>query len=95
MGTRTEEQLTGLDLRLELARSVFLFFQISQADLGLAHHLHLTRLDDVELYRGPDQGDLFPEPLFAILNFAKINDSPMTVGEWVMEVDWVKHEAWR
>jgi beta-glucanase (GH16 family) len=55
----------------------------------------IFRLDDVELYRGPDQGDLFPEPLFAILNFAKINDSPMTVGEWVMEVDWVKHEAWR
>jgi hypothetical protein len=29
--------------------------------------------------------------MFAILNFAKITDSPM-VGEWVMEVDWVKHE---
>ena len=33
----------------------------------------------------------FPEPLFAILNFAKINDAPME-GEWVMEVDWVQHE---
>jgi hypothetical protein len=30
--------------------------------------------------------------MFAILNFAKITDHPMT-GEWVMEVDWVKHES--
>ncbi|NNF51921.1 MAG: hypothetical protein HKN59_05745, partial [Gammaproteobacteria bacterium] len=35
--------------------------------------------------------DQFPEPLFAILNFAKINDAPMT-QDFVMEVDWVKHE---
>ena len=49
------------------------------------------RLDGEIIYRGVDQGDLFPEPLFAILNFAKINDSPMT-STWVMEVDWVKHE---
>jgi hypothetical protein len=39
-------------------------------------------------------GVKYPEPLFAILNFAKITDSPM-IGEWVMEVDWVKHERWR
>jgi hypothetical protein len=32
--------------------------------------------------------------LFAILNFAKINDSPMK-ADWVMEVDWVKHEYWQ
>ena len=31
--------------------------------------------------------------MFAILNFAKITDAPME-GEWVMEVDWVKHEYW-
>ena len=49
------------------------------------------RLDGEEIYRSAGQGDQFPEPLFAILNFAKINDSPME-GEWVMEVDWVKHE---
>jgi len=30
--------------------------------------------------------------MFAILNFAKITDSPMKGSEWVMEVDWVKHE---
>ncbi|MGB5440406.1 MAG: glycoside hydrolase family 16 protein [Gammaproteobacteria bacterium] len=51
------------------------------------------RLDGVEVYRNAGQGNQFPEPLFAILNFAKINDSPMD-AEWVMEVDWVKHEYW-
>ena len=48
-------------------------------------------LDEVEVYRAEDQGENFPEPLFAILNFAKINDAPMT-QDWEMEVDWVKHE---
>lgn len=52
----------------------------------------IFRLDDVEVYRSADPDDQFPEPLFAILNFAKINDSLMTSSEWVMEVDWVKHE---
>jgi hypothetical protein len=42
---------------------------------------------------GNAQADKLAEPFFAILNFAKINDSPMT-ATWVMEVDWVKHEAW-
>lgn len=49
------------------------------------------RLDEEEVYRAVDEGGKFPEPMFAILNFAKINDSPMT-EDWVMEVDWVKHE---
>lgn len=53
----------------------------------------IFRLDGVEVYRNVDPDDQFPEPLFAILNFAKINKSPMSFGEWVMEVDWVKHEA--
>jgi beta-glucanase (GH16 family) len=53
----------------------------------------IFRLDDVEVYRNADPDDQFPEPLFAILNFAKINDSAMTSNEWVMEVDWVKHET--
>jgi beta-glucanase (GH16 family) len=53
----------------------------------------IFRLDEVEVYRSADPDDQFPEPLFAILNFAKINDSAMTSKEWVMEVDWVKHEA--
>jgi beta-glucanase (GH16 family) len=55
----------------------------------------IFRLDQVEVYRSPDPGDQFPEPLFAILNFAKINDSAMAVDQWVMEVDWVKHERWQ
>lgn len=49
------------------------------------------RLDGVEVYRNAGVGDQFPEPMFAVLNFAKINDSPMS-RDWVMEVDWVKHE---
>ncbi len=49
------------------------------------------RLDENEVYRAEGHGDNYPEPMFAILNFAKINDSPMTQN-WEMEVDWVKHE---
>ena len=52
----------------------------------------LYRLDGVEIYRNKGLGDNYPEPMFAILNFAKITDSPMD-GEWVMEVDWVRHEC--
>ncbi len=51
------------------------------------------RLDGVEVYRNAGQGKKFPEPMFAILNFAKINDAPMD-GDFIMEVDWVKHEYW-
>ena len=50
------------------------------------------RLDGEEVYRNEGQGDQFPEPLFAILNFAKIKPDPMT-QTWEMEVDWVKHES--
>ena len=50
------------------------------------------RLDGKEIYRNIGQGDKYPEKMFAILNFAKITDSPM-IGEWMMEVDWVKHES--
>lgn len=49
------------------------------------------RLDGKEIYRNIGQGAKYPEKMFAILNFAKITDAPME-GEWVMEVDWVKHE---
>ena len=49
------------------------------------------RVDGKEVYRNVGEGDKHPEPMFAILNYAKITDSPME-GEWVMEVDWVKHE---
>lgn len=50
------------------------------------------RLDGKEVYRNTGEGDKYPEPMFAILNYAKITDSPME-GQWVMEVDWVKHES--
>lgn len=49
------------------------------------------RVDGEEVHRNEGEGDNYPEPMFAILNFAKITDAPME-GEWVMEVDWVKHE---
>jgi len=49
------------------------------------------RVDDREVYRNVGEGDTYSEPMFAILNYAKITDSPMK-GEWVMEVDWVKHQ---
>lgn len=72
---------------------------VQQASLGEFHDYGVEwegsdlvfRLDGAEIYRAAGQGDQFPEPLFAILNFAKINDAPMD-GPWVMEVDWVKHE---
>jgi uncharacterized membrane protein YfcA len=43
------------------------------------------------LYIAPLASDLFIKLLFAILNYAKVTDDPME-GEWVMEVDWVRHE---
>ena len=49
------------------------------------------RLDGEEVHRNIGLGDNYPEPMFAILNFAKITDNPMQ-GECVMEVDLVKHE---
>jgi beta-glucanase (GH16 family) len=49
------------------------------------------RIDQKEIYRNLGEGDRYSEPMFAILNYAKITDSPMN-GVWVMEVDWVKHE---
>lgn len=73
---------------------------VQEATLGEFHDYSVEwdgddlifRLDEVEVYRAEGQGKNFPEPLFAILNFAKINDSPMTQN-WEMEVDWVKHES--
>lgn len=50
------------------------------------------RLDGAEVYRNIGSADDIAEPLFAILNFAKINNASMQ-GEWLMEVDWVKHET--
>lgn len=49
------------------------------------------RVDGAEVHRLAGRADEIAEPLFAILNYAKVTDDPME-GEWVMEVDWVKHE---
>jgi beta-glucanase (GH16 family) len=49
------------------------------------------RMDGKETVRISGYGARFEEPFFAILNYAKITNEPMQ-GEWVMEVDWVKHE---
>ena len=51
----------------------------------------LFRVDGEEVYRIPRGGAEIQEPLFAILNYALISGGTME-GEWVMEVDWVKHE---
>jgi beta-glucanase (GH16 family) len=50
--------------------------------------------DGTEVRRIPGVAGDFVEPMFAVLNFAKITDAPME-GEWVMEVDWVRHESMR
>ena len=49
------------------------------------------RVDGAEVHRIAGRADDIAEPMFAILNYAKVTDDPME-GEWVMEVDWVKHE---
>ena len=54
----------------------------------------IFRLDGVEIYRNDGVAEELPEPMFAILNFAKINNAAMTQN-WEMEVDWVKYEAWQ
>ena len=76
---------------------------VQEATLGEYHDYSVEwqgndlvfRLDEVEVFRSAEKGENFPEPLFAILNFAKINSNAMTVKQWEMEVDWVKWEEWK
>ena len=71
-----------------------------KADLGDYHEYSVEwqgedlvfARDGTEVHRLPGRANDFAEPMFAILNFAKINDAAMD-GEWVMEVDWVRHES--
>jgi beta-glucanase (GH16 family) len=73
---------------------------VIDADLGEFHDYAVEwqgddlvfRLDGEEVYRITGGGAELLEPMFAILNFAKISDAPMS-GGWVMEVDWVRHES--
>ena len=59
---------------------------------GMYEHGFL--LDGKEIYRNDGIANELAEPMFAILNFAKINNAAMTQN-WEMEVDWVKYEAWQ
>ena len=59
---------------------------------GMLEHGFL--LDGKEIYRNDGIANELAEPMFAILNFAKINNAAMTQN-WEMEVDWVKYEAWQ
>ena len=82
--------VTGAPLRVDRSAALGEFHEYSVewqgADL-------VYSVDGEEVHRNSGHGDNYPEPMFAILNFAKITDSPME-GEWVLEVDWVKHESW-
>ena len=51
----------------------------------------LFALDGKPTFRLPGAATEIQEPLFAVLNYAKINQAPMR-GTWEMEIDWVKHE---
>jgi beta-glucanase (GH16 family) len=76
--------------------------KVLKADLGEFHEYSVEwqgedlvfAVDGVEVHRLAGRAADFAEPMFAILNFAKINDAPMN-GDWVMEVDWVRHESLR
>jgi len=73
--------------------------KIVNADLNEFHEYSVEwqgadlvfRLDGTETHRIPGGGNDLPEPMFAILNFAKHSAAPME-SEWVLEVDWVQHE---
>jgi len=49
-------------------------------------------VDGAEVARVVGRANDFQEPMFAVLNFAKDGPAPME-GQWVMEVDWVRHES--
>ena len=76
------------------------FMHVQSADLAEWHEYGvewsgsdlLFTLDGEVVYTGVGEGDVLSEPLFALLNFAKIKPGPMTSPSWTMEVDWVKHE---
>lgn len=54
----------------------------------------IFRLDDREVYRLVGWSEKIAEPMFAVLNFAKISDAAMR-SNWTLEVDWVRHEHLR
>jgi hypothetical protein len=54
----------------------------------------IYRIDNGEVARNGGIGGNYPEPMFAILNYA-LKDSGMdgAYKEYAMEIDWVKHES--
>ena len=74
--------------------------RVLHADLGEYHEYSVEwqgkdlvfGRDGAEMSRIPGLAGDYIEPMFAILNFAKINKAPMD-RDWVMEVDWVRHES--
>ena len=51
------------------------------------------RLNGKEVGRNIGIAEKLLEPMFAILNYAKISRDRME-GEWEMEIDWANHEKW-
>jgi hypothetical protein len=74
--------------------------RVLHADLGEYHEYSVEwqgkdlvfGRDGAEVSRIPGLAGDYAEPMFAILNFAKITKAPMD-RDWVMEVDWVRHES--
>jgi beta-glucanase (GH16 family) len=73
-------------INVESRLSDFHEYSVEWRDLDLVY-----RLDGEEVFRNVGAGDTYTEPMFAILNYAKITENEMQ-GSWEMEVDWVKHE---
>lgn len=88
LGEKDKGDWRSLRTNIDANLDVFHEYSVEWAGSDLVY-----RLDGKEVHRNEGQGDNYPEAMFAILNFAKITNSPME-GEWVMEVDWVKHESW-
>ena len=73
---------------------------VVERDLTAYHEYGVEWLDDdlvfrvngTEVFRLAGEASEIEEPLFAILNYAKIEEGPMS-GPWVMEVDWVRYEV--
>jgi hypothetical protein len=64
-------------------------YQVEQAGSDLIY-----RIDNNEVARNYGIGQNYPEAMFAILNYAiKDQNMPGGIKEYVMEVDWVKHES--
>jgi beta-glucanase (GH16 family) len=55
----------------------------------------IYRIDGREVGRNRGIGGDYKEPLFAILNYAVNAGMDGSIKEYVMQVDWVRHEKWQ